>query len=52
MYNGSGRYIERNDADRRVVIEARARTSAERNGNRDSDGLIRREAVDRPTSKS
>ena len=23
MYNGSGRYVERNDADRRVVIEAR-----------------------------
>jgi len=28
MYNGSGRYQERNDADRRVVIEALARTSA------------------------
>ena len=25
MYNGSGRYIERNDADRRVVIEARGK---------------------------
>ena len=25
MYNGSGRYVERNDADRRVVIEARGK---------------------------
>jgi carbon monoxide dehydrogenase subunit G len=25
IYNGSGRYIERNDADRRVVIEARGK---------------------------
>ena len=25
VYNGSGRYVERNDADRRVVIEARGK---------------------------
>src|SRR6187200_311457 len=25
LYNGSGRYVERNDADRRVVIEARGK---------------------------
>jgi uncharacterized protein len=30
LYNGSGRYVERNDADRRVVIEARGK---EKRGN-------------------
>ena len=30
VYNGSGRYVERNDADRRVVIEARGK---DRRGN-------------------
>ena len=54
MYNGSGRYVERNDADRRVVIEARAGQT--RNGTATATVLPhsprrctdRRRSIDRP----
>ncbi|MGH3339480.1 MAG: SRPBCC family protein, partial [Propionibacteriaceae bacterium] len=37
VYNGSGRYVERNDADRRVVIEARGK---DKRGNGTATAII------------
>jgi carbon monoxide dehydrogenase subunit G len=37
VYNGSGRYLERNDADRRVVIEARGK---DKRGNGTATALV------------
>jgi hypothetical protein len=37
LYNGSGRYVERNDADRRVVIEARGK---DRRGNGTATAIV------------